>query len=123
VYAKRAQYLLQALKSQLPPNTKYTGECGGYFLWVELPKPYDARAIIKLSINSENGGIIVGGGDLFEVPDVSQKVQNGLGWGERCMRLSYSWLEEDELQDGVDRLGTAIRIWESLNKTNSSVGN
>ncbi|KAK6351196.1 hypothetical protein TWF718_004366 [Orbilia javanica] len=106
-YNRRAELLESLIKQYWPEGTEVQGGEGGYFVWVKLPEGYDARIIAKMAVER---GVKVGGGDGFEVPVVKGVgEQNFMGWGDRYLRLSVSYLEEEDIKEGVRVLGEVMR--------------
>ncbi|KAK6361571.1 hypothetical protein TWF730_005291 [Orbilia blumenaviensis] len=106
VYKRRATLLKEVIKRCWPEGTEVQGGEGGYFVWVKLPEGYDAREIAKRAVKR---GVRVGGGDGFEVPVVKGVGEgNFMGWGERCLRLSVSYLDERVIEEGLGVLGEVI---------------
>ena len=68
---------------------------GGYFLWVELPEGTDVAALFSAA--AERGVQIVKGTDFL------------LEGGENTLRLAYSGVTPEEIDEGVRRLAEAYR--------------
>ncbi len=92
--AKRAKTLETALRSELPEAEFVTPE-GGYFMWVTLPAGTDVRALEQAA--KERRVIFVKGTDFL------------LDGGENTLRLAYSGVTPEEVQEGVTRLAAAVR--------------
>jgi DNA-binding transcriptional MocR family regulator len=92
--AKRAKTLETALGSELPEAEFVTPE-GGYFMWVTLPEGTDVKALEQAA--KERGVIFVKGTDFL------------LEGGENTLRLAYSGVTPEEVQEGVTRLAAAMR--------------
>jgi DNA-binding transcriptional MocR family regulator len=92
--AERAQALGEALGEHLP-DARFVAPEGGYFLWVELPEGTDVAALFTAA--AERGVQIVKGTDLL---------QEG---GENTLRLAYSGVTPEEIDEGVRRLAEAYR--------------
>ncbi len=92
--AKRAKTLETALRSELSEAEFVTPE-GGYFMWVTLPEGTDVRALEQAA--SERGVIFVKGTDFL------------MEGGENTLRLAYSGVTPEEVQEGVVRLAAAVR--------------
>lgn len=91
-------------------------------MWIGLPPGYDAREIMKMAVEGAEGegGVRVMGGDISECPGK----ENELGWGERWIRISVSWCDEEVAVEGVRRLGLAVGRWKKgeRSKDGSDVG-
>lgn len=92
--AKRARTLETALERELPDAEFVTPE-GGYFMWVTLPKGTDVNAL--LGVAGELGVAFVKGTDFL------------LDGGENTLRLAYSGVTPEQIDEGVSRLADAYR--------------
>lgn len=96
-YSKRSRTLYDAIGKYLPRDTTYQLMKGGYFTWVTLPKGYNAVEIETLL--KQKHQVIMANGSNFEV------VGDKRDWGVRSVRLSISFLEEDEINEGIKLWG------------------
>jgi DNA-binding transcriptional MocR family regulator len=92
--AKRAITLKTALERELPEAEFVTPE-GGYFMWVTLPEGTDVGALFKLA--GELGVAFVKGTDFL------------LEGGENTLRIAYSGVTTEQIEEGVSRLAEAYR--------------
>jgi 2-aminoadipate transaminase len=92
--AKRALTLETALRRELPEAEFVTPE-GGYFMWVTLPEGTDVRALEQAA--KARGVVFVKGTDFL------------LEGGENTLRLAYSGVTPEQVQEGVTRLAAALR--------------
>jgi 2-aminoadipate transaminase len=92
--AKRARTLETALDRELPEAEFVTPE-GGYFMWVTLPEGTDVNALF--SVAGELGVAFVKGTDFL------------LEGGENTLRLAYSGVTPEQIDEGVGRLAEAYR--------------
>ncbi|HLS15832.1 MAG TPA: aminotransferase class I/II-fold pyridoxal phosphate-dependent enzyme, partial [Beutenbergiaceae bacterium] len=92
--AERAGLLGQALRRELP-EAEFVDPEGGYFLWVTLPEGTDGDALFDAA--AERGVAIVKGSDF---------VVEG---GKNAIRLAYSGVTPDQIDEGVARLAQAYR--------------
>ena len=92
--AERVATLDAALKEHLP-EARYTLPEGGYFMWVELPEGTDVAAMFAAA--AERGVQFVKGTDFL------------LEGGENTLRLAYSGVTNDRIDEGVKRLAEAYR--------------
>ncbi len=89
----RRDKLVETLKSEIP-EASFTPPAGGYFLWVKLP---DGVSVSELEVEAKKEGVaIVKGTDFM------------LDSGENAMRLAYSGVSEDEIEEGIKRLAKAL---------------
>jgi 2-aminoadipate transaminase len=92
--SERAAALCAALSRELP-EARFVEPEGGYFLWVELPDGTDGDALFAAA--AERGVQIVKGTDFL------------LDGGENAFRLAYSGVTVAQIEEGVARLGDAVR--------------
>jgi 2-aminoadipate transaminase len=92
--AKRALTLDLALARELP-EAEFVAPEGGYFMWVTLPVGTDVHALHKLA--GEYGVSFVKGTDFL------------LEGGENTLRLAYSGVTPEQIDEGVARLAQAYR--------------
>jgi 2-aminoadipate transaminase len=93
---ERVDRLSAALERELP-DAKFTPPSGGYFLWVDLPESVDVDALFSAA--QDRGVVFVKGTDFL------------LEGGTNSLRLAYSGVTADEIDEGVKRLAEA---YESL---------
>jgi 2-aminoadipate transaminase len=92
--AKRVRALETALRRELPEAEFVTPE-GGYFMWVTLPQGTDVATLHSAA--AERGVAFVKGSDFL------------LEGGENTLRLAYSGVTPEEIEEGVARLVAAYR--------------
>lgn len=77
-----------------PADTTCTRPQGGFFCWMELPRPLSADALFE---HAEKAGVLyVKGSDCMLVG------------GERSLRLAYSGVSPAEIHQGMARLGAVF---------------
>jgi DNA-binding transcriptional MocR family regulator len=91
---ERRDTLAEALGRELP-EARFTPPEGGYFMWVELPEGTDVDAL--WAVARDAGVLFVKGTDFL------------LEGGLNTLRLAYSGVRPDEIQEGVRRLADAYR--------------
>jgi DNA-binding transcriptional MocR family regulator len=91
---ERRDTLAAALERELPEASFRPPE-GGYFMWVELPEDADVDVLAALA--GERGVVFVKGTDFL------------LEGGLNTLRLAYSGVRPDEIEEGVNRLADAYR--------------
>ncbi|HEY8585017.1 MAG TPA: PLP-dependent aminotransferase family protein [Capillimicrobium sp.] len=92
--AERVERLTAALERELPEATFQAPE-GGYFMWVSLPEGTQVSRLFDAA--AERGVAIVKGTDFL------------LEGGENTLRLAYSGVTADQIDEGVRRLADAYR--------------
>lgn len=92
--AERVQTLASALRRELADAEFVTPE-GGYFTWVTLPEGTDVNALFDAA--AERGVAFVKGTDFL------------MEGGENTMRLAYSGVTVEQIDEGIKRLADAYR--------------
>jgi 2-aminoadipate transaminase len=90
----RVKRLTDALSREMP-EAKFQAPEGGYFMWVELPEGTEIDRVFEEA--NQRGVAIVKGTDFL------------LEGGENTLRLAYSGVTEDQIDEGVSRLAEAVR--------------
>ncbi|NLE74045.1 MAG: PLP-dependent aminotransferase family protein [Actinobacteria bacterium] len=96
LYVSRRDTLLRALKKEFPEGAEWTHPQGGFFVWATLPGGIHTGDLLVKAID-ENVAFVRG--DAFFVD----------GQGTASMRLSFSYMKEELIEEGVKRLGRVIR--------------
>ncbi|MFV2018547.1 PLP-dependent aminotransferase family protein [Micromonospora sp. LOL_023] len=91
--AERAQVLAESLRKHIP-GVRFTEPDGGYFLWVDLPDDVSVDALVPAA--AQRGVAVVKGSDFL------------LDGGEHALRLAYSAVTVDQIDEGVRRLAAAV---------------
>jgi len=91
--AERARVLAASLREHIPGAT-FTEPDGGYFLWVDLPAEVDVDKLFSAAMRK--GVAIVKGSDFL------------LDGGKSAVRLAFSAVTVDQIDEGVRRLAAAI---------------
>jgi len=94
LYRGKCDRLLAALERSLPESARWTTPRGGFFSWLTLPG-IDA---VDLAARAAEQGVAVVPGTLF-FPD---------GRGTDRLRLSFSTIDEDKIDEGIERLGSML---------------
>jgi DNA-binding transcriptional MocR family regulator len=93
--AQRATALAESLRNRIP-GVQFTEPDGGYFLWVELPSDVDVDKLFPIA--TEKGVAVVKGSDFL------------MEGGEHSLRLAFSAVGLNEIDEGVRRLAEAIEV-------------
>jgi len=83
---------LEAIARYFPTGTRVTRPEGGYFLWVELPQPFDALQLHRLALAQR---ISIAPGHVFSA-------DRRFG---HCLRINYGLPDAARLQDALRTLG------------------
>ncbi|WP_433530495.1 PLP-dependent aminotransferase family protein [Micromonospora sp. CA-263727] len=90
---ERARVLADSLRRHIP-EARFVEPDGGYFLWIELPEDVEADKLAPAA--AERGVAVVKGSDF---------VVDG---GRHALRLAYSAVTADRIDEGVRRLAEAV---------------
>jgi len=96
LYRSRRDAMLRALEREMPPGVRFTRPEGGLFLWVELPAGIDARVLLARCM--EAGVAFVPGEGFY--PN---------GGHANTLRLNFSNMSEERIEEGIRRMGVALR--------------
>jgi DNA-binding transcriptional MocR family regulator len=91
---ERRDTLVTALQRELP-EAEFSPPEGGYFMWVVLPEEVKVAELETAA--AERGVIFVKGTDFL------------LEGGENTLRLAYSGVTPEQIDEGVSRLAEAVR--------------
>jgi 2-aminoadipate transaminase len=91
--AERVKTLAAALTREMP-QAQFAAPEGGYFMWVTLPEGTDVNALFSAA--GERGVTFVRGTDFL------------LEGGENTLRLAYSGVTPEEIDEGISRLAGAL---------------
>jgi len=97
VYRERRDAMLQALKEHFPPEANWTRPQGGLFLWVRLPEQIDTEQLLEVAVEEK----------VAFVPGYA--FYPGGSGGHCCMRLNFSYSRPEIIEEGIKRLGRAIK--------------
>lgn len=95
LYRGRRDVMLESLAEHFPREASWTHPEGGLFLWSTLPDYIDTTDLLARAIAAR----------VAFVPGRAAYVD---GRGGSCMRLNFSGVGEQEIRDGVRRLGEVI---------------
>jgi 2-aminoadipate transaminase len=95
LYRARRDTMLDALAEHFPAQAEWTRPGGGLFLWVTLPSYIDTTDLLARALR-ENVAFVPGAGAYLD------------GRGHASMRLNFSASGEDEIREGIRRIGQVI---------------
>jgi 2-aminoadipate transaminase len=90
---ERARVLAESLRARIP-GVRFTEPDGGYFLWIDLPEDVSVDRVLPAA--AERGVAVVKGTDFL------------LEGGQHSLRLAFSAVTVDRIDEGVRRLAEAI---------------
>ncbi|MEV4130805.1 PLP-dependent aminotransferase family protein [Dactylosporangium sp. NPDC049742] len=91
---ERARLLAEGLRKHVPDAT-FVEPDGGYFLWVELPEDVDTTELETVAARDFGVAVVKGSDFLLE-------------GGKHSVRLAFSAVLTDQVDEGVSRLAAAI---------------
>lgn len=97
VYGRKCKLMLDCLEAELPAAVRFTRPEGGLFIWVTLPDGVDASAFLKACMAEK---LMIVPGATFNC-DVTE--------GSMSFRLNYSTPSDEQIKEGVARLGKVAR--------------
>ncbi len=96
LYKKQRNCMIEMMERYFPPEVKYTQPEGGMFLWVTLPEGTSSMELFDMAIK-ENVAFVPGNAFYAD------------GSGENTMRLNFTNSNEESIEEGIRRLGMAIK--------------
>ena len=96
IYRRRRDVMLDALAEHFPREAEWTHPQGGLFIWATLPDYIDTTDLLARALDEH----------VAFVPGRAAYVD---GRGGSSMRLNFSGVDEDEIREGIRRLGEVVR--------------
>ena len=104
IYRSRRDVMLDALERHFPPQAEWTHPDGGLFVWATLPDYIDTTDLLAKALR-ENVAFVPGRAAYAD------------GRGASSMRLNFSGSDEEELREGVRRIGRVVSEQVALYET------
>jgi 2-aminoadipate transaminase len=95
IYRHRRDVMLAALREHFPAEATWTEPEGGLFIWATLPDYIDTGDLLAKALRA----------DVAFVPGQAAYIDER---GKSSMRLNFSGVSEDEIREGVRRIGKTI---------------
>jgi len=95
-YQHKRDLMLQAINTYWPDSIRVNRPQGGFHLWCRLPGDLRARTLLREAAHEQVAFVI---GEPFHVD----------GGGQQHFRLSFAYPEEADIEEGVRRIGNAMR--------------
>jgi 2-aminoadipate transaminase len=95
IYRQRRDTMLAALERYCASSCRWTKPQGGFFVWVELHEEVDPLMLRQTAY--DNGVTYLSGTQCF-----------ASGSGDGFLRLSFSFLRPEKIEQGIERLGRAM---------------
>ena len=96
LYKRKKDLMMECFEKYLPEGVKWTNPEGGLFLFVYLPEHMDAEKLFKIAIDNNVAFVL---GTVFYCD----------GSGKNTLRINFSYCSDEQIVEGVKRLGQAIR--------------
>jgi 2-aminoadipate transaminase len=95
VYRARRDTMLDALAEHFPAQAEWTRPGGGLFIWATLPDYIDTTDLLARALR-DNVAFVPGSAAFMD------------GRGHSSMRLNFSASSEDEIREGIRRIGKVV---------------
>ena len=96
IYRRRRDVMLDALADCFPAESEWARPGGGLFLWATLPDYLDTTDLLARALQ-ENVAFVPGRAAFLD------------GRGASSMRLNFSGVGEDDIREGIRRIGEVVR--------------
>jgi 2-aminoadipate transaminase len=96
IYRRRRDVMLDALAEHFPREAEWTHPQGGLFIWATMPDYIDTTDLLARALSEQ----------VAFVPGRAAFVG---GRGGSSMRLNFSGVGEDDIREGVRRIGEVVR--------------
>jgi 2-aminoadipate transaminase len=96
IYRRRRDVMLDALAEHFPREAEWTHPEGGLFIWATLPDYIDTTDLLARALE-EHVAFVPGRAAFLD------------GRGGSSMRLNFSGVDENQIREGVRRLGEVVR--------------
>jgi 2-aminoadipate transaminase len=107
IYRARRDVMLEALERHFPEQSSWTRPQGGLFLWATLPDYIDTTDLLAKALRE----------NVAFVPGRAAYVGES---GANAMRLNFSGSDEDEIREGIRRIGQVVSEQVGLYETITS---
>lgn len=96
LYRRKRDLMEPAMKEHFPEGTSWTHATGGFFLWVRLADDADSETLLRRAIEEQKTAFVAGTPFYCD------------GGGKNYLRLSFSFVAEDRIEEGIRRLARAL---------------
>jgi 2-aminoadipate transaminase len=108
LYRRRRDTMFEALAEHLPHETEWTRPEGGMFVWATLPQYIDTSDLLARALR-EHVAFVPGRAAFLD------------GRGGSSMRLNFAGISEDDMREGVRRIGKVaseqVQLYSTLTGT------
>jgi 2-aminoadipate transaminase len=97
LYRTRRDAMLDALAEHFGPAASWTKPQGGLFIWATLPEYIDTTDLLARALESEAVAFVPGRSAYLD------------GRGASSMRLNFAGVAEEDIREGIRRIGKVLR--------------
>jgi 2-aminoadipate transaminase len=97
LYRVRRDAMLEALGEHFGPTASWTRPQGGLFIWATLPDYIDTTDLLARALESEGVAFVPGRAAYLD------------GRGASSMRLNFAGVPEEQIREGIRRIGKVVR--------------
>ncbi|HET7379994.1 MAG TPA: PLP-dependent aminotransferase family protein [Gaiellales bacterium] len=97
LYRTRRDAMLQALAEHFGEAASWTQPQGGLFIWATLPDYIDTTDLLARALESEGVAFVPGRAAYLD------------GRGGSSMRLNFAGVDEEDIREGIRRIGKVVR--------------
>jgi 2-aminoadipate transaminase len=97
LYRSRRDAMLEALAEHFGSSAQWTRPQGGLFIWATLPDYIDTTDLLARSLESEGVAFVPGRAAYLD------------GRGGSSMRLNFAGVAEEDIREGIRRIGKVVR--------------
>jgi len=101
-YAHKARVMKQAIEKHFPPVVEWWEPAGGLYFWARLPKNVPTGVNSKVFQASLKNDVLYVPGEICYADDPARKKPN------HEMRLSFGSASEEDIREGIKRLGAVL---------------
>ncbi len=95
LYKDKRDHLISLLEKYMPQGVSWTHPEGGLFIFLTLPEDIDTVALYEKALSK---GVAYVAGAFFHTD----------GGGKNTMRLNFSFLDKDKMEEGIKRLASLL---------------
>jgi len=96
LYRRRRDTMLDALEEHFGEHSRWTKPQGGLFIWATLPEYIDTTDLLARALESEDVAFVPGRAAYMD------------GRGASSMRLNFAGIREEDIREGIRRIGKVV---------------
>jgi 2-aminoadipate transaminase len=96
LYSRRRDVMLAALEQHFGDQGRWTHPQGGLFIWATLPEYIDTTDLLARALDSEGVAFVPGRAAYLD------------GSGGSSMRLNFAGVSEEDIREGIRRIGKVL---------------